>query len=390
MPIITMVARRVRRVHALRGYHEFASEVKQITDALRHGEIDRDGGDLLIRGRLHGSPTFVRLSHSETQPGLNIRVPFPLPLSIYCVPKEMDDSTGGSVLRTGDTRFDSRFRIRADEPQMARLLLGNHVSIAAIQGLCCSSRTFVVIHNYHTEIRELLIPEQDLASHVLRHLKEGADLIAVARQLPGAKERDDGIAWPRWSRLAPYAVAAILLMAALLILPRNNQSPGTVTAQRSAPEIPHGDASKIPDLQNWQVMQADDFDSNGQGWLHQQGQTPEGRITGPFSGDAASDSAYLLKASAPASPQARRLVMFVDGEVRYDATLPTIALAARIPKAALSQIEWRGKHPIGEPAGDGVLVVRKYDDPGSGMVLFLSGIQIIVGFPQDFRDISLD
>lgn len=389
MPALTLLIRRARLLYNLRGYRTVARELRHIAAAIDKGEIDRDGSDLLIRGNGKQFPCWIRLSQSDTQPALNIRGPFPLKATIYCSAREQEHPANATTVRTGDAWFDSRFRISTDQPATARILLASAGFSTAMRKLCCSSQTFVVIENDQIEVRELVVSTKDFASHVLNHLTEIGEILNVACQFPGAQPNKERVGRSgSWRRLAPYVLSPVLLIAACLTTSARRlsqqSSPYPVTEFPSTAGIPPSDASKIPDLQNWRLMEAADFDVNGNAWLQQQGQTPQGRITATFAGSGPEDSAYLLRAKAS---HATRLVVFVRGEIRYDAMMP-IALAARVPKSSLGGITWRGRGPTGDPAGDGLLVVRKYDDPGSGMIFFFSGLQLMFEAPKDFRAVS--
>jgi hypothetical protein len=107
-------------------------------------------------------------------------------------------------------------------------------------------------------------------------------------------------------------------------------------------------------------------------WLQGQGQEAEGSIRGGFAVSDREDSAYVLRHISASPGNMSRLVVFLKGEVRYDANMP-IAAAARIPKDKIASIEWRDRRPPGRPDGDGILVIQKYQDPSSAMILSPAG-----------------
>jgi hypothetical protein len=67
---------------------------------------------------------------------------------------------------------------------------------------------------------------------------------------------------------------------------------------------------------------------------------------------------------------------------------PFVGVIARVPKAAYNKVEWVGRPPE-TPDGDGVLIVRKQQDHGSGLVIFFSSGRIATGVPKDYQTISL-
>ncbi len=388
VPIVTWLAYQTRSFRILRGFRSISSEVRGIAREMKSSEVRRDSNDIVVDGTFKGISIQVLLSHSDVKPGLIIRAPFPVPLSLSCCAKDYKQHLGSTILRTGDVWIDSRFRVMTDQPLSARILIAGP-GLRALRNLCCSSRTFVVISNGLAEIRELTIPNDNLAVHVSQHLEDLAQIIKLANAMPGA-----GAAHPeprmrrKLQRAAPYCLAGLLLSFALLVSARKAEQPAdspSVTSEALA-GVPSEDASKIHDSQGWRLMDSDDFDQHGEAWLRQQGQTAEGRIVAPFGSNGTEGSAYLLKSR---QEQSCRLVILVGGDVRYDATMPAIALAARIPRSALSRVEWRGHELVNPPDGDGLLVVRNFGDPGSGMIFFVSGVQTIVRIPADYRTISL-
>jgi hypothetical protein len=148
------------------------------------------------------------------------------------------------------------------------------------------------------------------------------------------------------------------------------------------------EARQIPEVQLWRLARPADFDADAVSWLRQQGQEAKGSIRGAFAGNDREDSAYVLKHIPDSPGDPSRLVVFLKGQVRFDANMPT-AIAARISKDRISAIEWRGRGPVGQPDGDGILVIQRYQDPSSAIVLFASGVQLLTGQPRDFHSVSL-
>ena len=387
IPLAGVATELLLRKLRLRGFGHIAGDLTAIAKVI-HGELDRDSGDLLIRGSLSSSPVLVRFSHSDHRPGLNIQVPAAGSLSLFCVPRGHD--SGGRVrLHSPDPTFESRFRLSSNHPALAEILFCTPASMADIQELCRSARTFLALDQQRLELSELLIPEENLAQRVLACIRGMTRIAAASRQMPGAQP-ERAIPIPRhwnWFRTA-YIGAPILLLSSILLAARLQRP---LEAPQPLP-MPSGmadeEARQIPEVQQWRLAQPGDFDADAVAWLRQQGQEAKGSIRGRFAANDREDSAYVLRRipDSPADPS--RLVLFLNGQVRYDANMP-IATAARISKDRISAIEWRGRGPSGQPDGDGLLVIQRYQDPSSAMVFFASGVQLLTGRPKDFHSIVL-
>jgi hypothetical protein len=144
------------------------------------------------------------------------------------------------------------------------------------------------------------------------------------------------------------------------------------------------DAQQMVDIRNWRIASELDFDGDAAGWLKSRRKEATGRISGHFGSPEVEDRAYVL-ANAEGE---RRLVIFVDGQNRYDSKYPYIGLIARVPKANVGKINWAGSPPDA-PDGDGVLVVRKRNDRSSGVIFFSSGGRIVPAVPVDYQTVDL-
>jgi hypothetical protein len=377
------------RQRRLRGYGEIAADIRSMATAL-HGEVDRDGNDLLLRVNVQDWPVLVRFSNSANEPGLNIRTPVAGKLAFYCVPRSTTHSPHPESLPTGDSQFDSRFRVTASEPFLGKLLLGIDPVVGLLQRICCSSTTSLSMEDRYLEVSESLIPEDNLALHVSDHIADLARLAHITRNVVGvdASHIKPFRRAPNWFRVV-YSSIAVGLVGVGLWLGRPAGPVKVVETPSTAPKhtIPSADAARIPNLKNWRLLEAGDFSAIATAYLQQQGRRPEGQIEASFSG-ASADSAYLLINTA-SNPQPVRLILIINQQVRFDANMPRIDVAARIPKSRLSGIEWRGHTPVGEPDGDGLLIVRDYGDPSSAIVLYWSGVQVLSGNPKDFHLIAL-
>lgn len=386
IPLAGVATEFLLRQYRLRGYGDIAGEAAAIGRAIR-GEIDRDSGDLLVRGTMSSSPVLVRFSHSDQRPGLNIQVPAAGNVSLFCVPRG-HESGGRARLSSSDPRFDSRFRLSSNHPALANILFCTPATLAEIQKLCRTSHTFLALDQQRLEITELLIPEENLSQLVLDCIQAMIGIASASRQMPGA-EPQPVVHFPRrwnWFRTA-YIGAPVLLLSSILLFARLQRPVDVPQPLPASLGMAEDEASQIPDVQHWRLAQAADFDGDAAAWLQQQGQKANGYIGASLTDNDREDSAYVLKhiAASPGDPS--RLVVFVQGQVRFDATMP-IAIVARIPKDKVKSIEWLGRGPAGQPDGDGILVIQRYQDNSSGIVFFSSGVQFLSGHPRDFHTVS--
>lgn len=374
----------------LRGYTRIARDIRAVVAAL-HGETDRDSGDLLIRGGVGALPVLIRISHSDQRPGLGIRLPAARGVSLFCIPKGHDMEAGRVSLRSPDPRFEMRFRLSSNHPAEARMLFLDPSTFAEIQRLCSASSSFLALNDESVEFGELSIPEEDFSRRVLECIRALAKIATASTQMPGAKPPKVARFARRWNWLrTAYVAAPIVLLSSVMLLARLQQ---TVEAPPPAPRpagIADNELGQIPDVQHWRLAQPADFDPDATAWLQQQGQQLTAHIRGGFATGESEDSAYILKPMSATTGSPSRLVVFLKGQLRFDANMPEIAIGARIPKERLGSVDWRGRRPAGQPDGDGILIVQKYKDASSAIVLFSSGVQLATGNPTDFHSISLE
>lgn len=388
VPLLGLLTEIILRQFTMRGYREIAVDAASILRRI-NGEFDRDGDDLLLRGLFHSWPVLLRFSHAEERPGLNIELPVPCKASLFCVPKEYKGVVGRVALRAPGERL-ARFQITTNHPNEARLLLSMPSVTGAIEKLWSSSGTLLALEEQRLELSESVIPQEDLSGRVLSSIQGMVGFAEVASQMLGEKPipaAHFGCRW-NWFRTA-YIVAPILLISSMVVAARVQRP----ALPAPAPVIPAGiskeEAAQMPDVEHWRVAQPSDFDPGAASWLRQQGQVATGRIPVPFSSGGVGGVAYVLENNGAPSSAANRLVLFYDGKLKFDITLPRIAIAARVPSDKIASIQWNGQAPVGQPNGDGVLIVRKLTDPSSGMVMFFSGEFLLSGNPRDYQTLSL-
>ncbi len=161
---------------------------------------------------------------------------------------------------------------------------------------------------------------------------------------------------------------------------------GPSDADSAATGVPAGvvpeDARRIPRIERTRLATASDFDPDAISWLRGSDLQASGKIPGFYSNTKKSN-AYILVGKA----HERRVVIFADGGLRYNAEYPVIALAACVPMELVHKISWAEATPP-ESDGDGLLIVRAADAPASGVMLFLRGSQVVSASPVDYREIK--
>jgi len=145
------------------------------------------------------------------------------------------------------------------------------------------------------------------------------------------------------------------------------------------------DIALIPDVNHWELVTERDLETAGQDWMRRNGQPPTARVTGDFAGSgSATGIAYVMKRRGGML----RVALLSGGKNKYDTHFSPLSLVARVPKAALADVQWADKFS-GTPDGDGLLIVRKADDPATAIIVMLAGGKAITGRPPDYRNLRL-
>jgi hypothetical protein len=371
-----------------RDYEHLVADAERLASLLG-GESFRDGGDLVISGNIEDRPTHVRFSHAEMTPGLNIRMEAPTNLRMVAAPRSAPATEGRALVKTGDESFDARCVIRSDDPMQTKLFVGAPTVAGELQKLCCSSRTYFVVAPGAMELSELSIPEMGAAKHISDHIASMQRLVPILRKQPGA-EQIKIKAVRRERRLIVKTAMLIGTIAALVGVIASTRTPREQPVVAAEETLPTGilptDAPQIGRISQWSVATESDYEGDGAGWLKGFGIKPDGRAQGNYSGEQRPEpeNAYLLVNGKGE----RRVVIVAGGQNRYDVKYPFVGVIARVPKAAYNKVEWVGRPPE-TPDGDGVLIVRKQQDHGSGLVIFFSSGRIATGVPKDYQTISL-
>ncbi len=387
LALIGTIITSVRRAMTFRSYEDLRGDARALARALK-GQAFRDGHDLVVSGNQGPWPVVVRFSYAENTPGLDVRMTVPAGFTLWVTPRAANAAEGQAPLRIGDSRFDASFATRSDHPTQANMLLRGKQMSSVLQRLCCSTSTSLAITARAMELTELLIPHPHTADHILDHLASMRRIAEFLQTMPGADRIR--IAPIRRERhlVVRIAIGAGIVAAVLAVLTAVRNSP-QAKLNVNLPPVPPGllpaEAAVIPGTVGWRLASANDFDPGAVSWLRASGLQPSGRVKGDFSGKGGTrDAAYTLIAY----DGTRRLVVVAGGTVRYDVKLPYVGLIARVPKSAAKSVQWIGKAPP-EPDGDGLLIVRKPDDPAAGLVLFLDDARILSGVPANYQSIRL-
>jgi hypothetical protein len=379
---------RDRKVYG--GHTEYAKDAQDLAKKL-DGEIFRDGDDLVINGMQGGREVVVRLSYAENTPGLHIRMAAPANFRMTVVPKGARASEGKIQVRTGDDSFDARFMTKSDHPTQAKMFLGSKGVLGELGKLGCLAHGFINISNGAIEHSEALVPTPNTGQHIREHLQSMERLAADLARMPFADrvelkplKRDR-----RW--LLRLAIVAGVITAFVGIITAAQQ-PAEVPLPNAdtGTYIPSGmvaaDASLLGSLQGWHLATADDLDADAAAWARNAGQKAEGHLTGDFDGrpSALKDSVYLLVNM----DGQRRVIVIINGQVRYDVKYSNIGLLSVIPKDNLSKIQWKTSNPA-QSDGDAFFLLRNPQDRSSGLVLYFSDGKLESAIPSDYQTINL-
>jgi hypothetical protein len=191
---------------------------------------------------------------------------------------------------------------------------------------------------------------------------------------------------PVWVAIASTALIVIGLFTYVSAKGSRNRIQAAAQPAKFVSDVPAAVASQIPDASSWRLAQPGDFDPHAADWAAQQHEEVTGSIAAKFTTADSKDEAYVL--INPKTSE-KRVVILVNGVLHFDANLPELALVARIPAGNISNIEWKAK-PTSPPDGDGLLVLRRFDDPSSSIVIYYSGLRPLTAIPVDYHRVGLD
>jgi hypothetical protein len=388
--IVGIVVYWVRHFAVFLGYKAITPDVLQIAALLKAQPL-RDRSDVVLEGHYGGNPTIIRFSHRVDTPGLDIQMRVPAAISFFLIPKNFAGTNEGRVLmRTGSAPLDKRFHARTDHPMEFKMISEGAAIKSSLEQLCCSTQTGLTVKDRVIELSELTIPPFT-ANHVFDHLQAMLTLAKAIHEMPGADliKVDPlprrGSSWP--VRIA-LAGGLVCLVALLFTQPYTRISGASANAIPVAPPsgVAPGDAVRMQQLQGWHAATKDDFPAAALRYLQERRLQPSGHIVADFSGSgSAIDSAYLLIDTSGR----KRVSMLARGAAAYDAIFPKVEFLARIPKSAMTKIQWMSSGPPLPPDGDGLLVVQNANDPTASVVLLRHGPQTLSARPADFNKIDL-
>jgi hypothetical protein len=378
----------LRETALLRGFSSVAHDIRTLCK-LVHGEKTRDGKDLVIRGRYAGNPVLIRFSRTENVPELNIQMRAEVRCNLFVAPARAHVTEGAARVQVSHPLLNVRCSIRTDHLLEARALLQTRQITDELWNLSCSSQAFVSIANGNLEFSEAQLPRPDTIGWIKRHLRSMSIIAAAAQGKPAPREEIPSSIWaqaPIWVAIGSTAVMVVGLFT--FVNAKTAKARAATTAVAPAPfvsDIPAEDAPQIPDAASWRLAQPSDFDRRALDWAAQQRVEVTNTIQGKFTSSDSEDVAYVLVDPKTSN---RRVVILVNGSLRFDANLPELALVARVPAGNVSNIEWRVK-PTSASEGDGLLVLRRYDDPASSILIYCSGLRTLTAVPQDYHRVGL-
>jgi hypothetical protein len=387
--IVGIVVYWVRRFAVFLGYKAIEPDALQIAELLKTQAI-RERSDVVIAGNYGGRPAIIRFSHLVDTPGLDIQMRVPTEVNLFLSPKTVtSESEGRTLIRTGSVALDRRFNSRTDHPTEIRMLTAGATTNASLEQLCCSSQTGLSVKDRTIELSELTIPPFT-ANHVFDHLQSMLTLANSLAEMPGADLikveplPPRGSSWPVRIALA----GGLICLVALLFTQPYSHTEGANASSNPAMSsgVAPADASHMQQLQGWHVAGTDDFSISALRFLRERRLDPSGHILGDFSGrGAAIDSAYFLVDATGK----KRVSMMAKGMVAYDAIFPKMDALARIPKSAITKIQWMAAAPQFPADGDALLVIQNANDPTASVVLLRHGPQTLSARPADFNKIDL-
>ena len=381
-----------RKSSTFSGYTDVASDAQRIQRAVK-GETFRDGSDLVVSGSQDKLPVQVRFSYDENTPGLSIRLSAPANFSLTITPKGSQAAgEGKNLVRTGDDMFDARFTTKTDHMAQAKMFLGGKQASMLLQKLCCSPKTFVAIGKGFVELSELVIPTPYTSAHIIDHVQNMSKLALQLQAMPGAETVKIEAYKREGSSMAAKAAVVLALLGGLAYFLYEARRPDTslteLKARAGSSSLPEGvfplDAQKLGPLDGWRLVTSDDFDPDTLAWARGQGVKVQGRVEGDFSGKGnPRDVAYIFTDGASTT----RIAIIAEDQLVSDVHYPKLAVAARYSKYNWNNTQWVA--PPATPAGDGLLIVARKDDPKSGMVLFWNGRRIDNAVPENYQRVNL-
>jgi len=387
-----------------------AAAAREVAQVLRAEPAQVDG-DLVVSGKYGRNPATVRFSSAPEKPPLVVQLTVPLQpwlnagsftsgkqayFTFSVVPRESVVKERGTIMSTGNQTLDSRFLTRCDNPAGAKPFVQDKQVHSELQKLCCSPKTSLRIQGVTMELIEMGGAQN--ARHILAHLESMGKLVGATPVVApkSAKKGSTGsfqmpgklaISMPKvLGERGPVILAA---GAALLIAVLGGWNMLKVEEEETAGPpagVVAADVALIPDVNRWTLVTDKDLDPVALSWQRGKGQASAARFTGDFVGSgAAADTVYVLTRRGGMM----RIVIISAGRNRYDTNFGSLAVVARVPKSALEGVQWTDM-PANTPDGDGLLIVRKGNDPLAAVVVMLIKGKFTTAHPPNYQDLRLE
>jgi hypothetical protein len=350
--------------------------------------LRRDGKDLVISGDWRGLPIKLRFSHRDDAPAVHIRIAARATFALDITSPSGPAQRNRAVVRIPELRLEPRFVLRTDSPAEARLFAANPKVQQLLQAICNSTGISVAVERGAVEVAQLAFPQHYLGRRVLQQLERLGDLAAAFEAMP----HSDLVRVPAVARNRSIVgraamvggLAATVVVVATASYPTNRQQIETAQQTTAPVGIDVADAIHIPGIWRWKLAETIDYEPGAVRWLLDHDQTAATKINLDLSGNGSHGVAYFLKRQG-----SFRVVVLEGGELKYDATYPSMAIMARVPAQALSQVDWTSA-PTVQPDGEGLLLIMNTEDVASSLMLFSHAGRVLSASPANYQSIPLE
>ncbi len=363
----------LRRARLCSGFKEWSGDIRRLRSVLRQGELRREYDDVVVSGRFRQLPVDIRLSQSDTTPGLCVTVTAPAGFQFSLASGDRRKFGGKTIVRLNHSMLDRIFVARSDHPVEAKLFFSEASTLTCLTKLCYSRKTILTFDKGKIELCEDLIPVS-LCDDIVRKLESLATLSKALESMPGAYrfavQPDPGHA-KRQTVAFGLAGALVLAFIGLFFHPRSTARPVQLVQAATIPKgIAPADAASIPNLNGWKLANVEEIGPDSPDWLRSYGLTLDSTAQLDAQGHgSATCTAYLLVSKT--GGEVRRMVWIVDHRVLFDMEGKAAGIA-RIPKTDFRSLNWEENAPVSGSDGDGLLLVRDNTKPESATVFYLA------------------
>lgn len=387
--LVGIMAHSRRRDATFAGYEDLARDLKRIRRRVR-GQCSRDGEDFVITGQWRNLPAVLRFSHRDDAPGIHIRMSaratFALDIALNSA-AQREGAAGRVPVRLPDLGLNHRLTLLSDSPPEVALFADLPKVPQLLRTLCASAMSSLAFERGAIEFADLRLPQRYLAKHVMNQVNCIAGLAAAFENMPHsdrvrvpAIKRQHGIV----ARTAMVAGAVAAIVAVASASYDNQAQPARVVDAAAPRGVAASDAAHIPGVMHWRLLTNNDLDPATVEWLRENGQNGYGKVALDVAGDGSTAVAYAL-----ARPNSYRVVLLHNNDVTYDVTYPSLAAVVRVPAANLSSMDWQTA-PTEQADGDGLLLVFRAEDHGSGLILYSHEGRVLSAAPSDYERVPLN